>query len=208
MSAAAQNDCGGEPQIPYEDQRTRAEEITMMTDRVILISTIVITAVYFYATTLIPSLEIGDPLGPKAFPRLLGFAMLFAAGMLALEIWKKGKASAKQAADEAPFDLPVLAVIACVAVWTGLYYIAFQPLGYIAATAIYLLAMMAWFNRGKWVANVLTAVLFSIMSYVMFVKLDVNLPRGVEAISWVSDAVIAVTNFIINLFKSVFGTPK
>ena len=177
-----------------------------MTDRVIFICTIVITAVYLYATTLIPSLEIGDPLGPKAFPRLLGVAMLFGAGMLALEIWKRGKASAKPAADEAPFELPVLAVVACVTVWTGLYYVAFQPLGYIVATTAYLLALMAWFHRGKWVANALTAALFSILSYIMFVKLDVNLPRGVEAISWVSDAVIAVTNFIINLFK--FGTPK
>ena len=43
-----------------------------MTDRVIFACTIIITVVYLYATTLIPSLEIGDPLGPKAFPRLLG----------------------------------------------------------------------------------------------------------------------------------------
>ncbi len=179
-----------------------------MTDRVILISTIIIAVVYFYATTLIPSLEIGDPLGPKAFPRLLGFALLFAAGMLALELWKQRKTTASQSRDESPFEWRVVRVIACVAVWTGLYYVAFQPLGYIVATALYLLALMAWFNRGKWVVNALTAALFSILSYIMFVKLDVNLPRGVEAISWISDAIIAVVNFIVNLFKSVFGSPK
>ena len=81
-------------------------------------------------------------------------------------------------------------------------------MGYIAATAIYLLALMAWFIRGKWVANLLTDVLFSFLRYVMFFKLDVNLPRGVESISWVSDAIIAVINFIVSLFKSVFGTAK
>lgn len=178
----------------------------MMADRVIFICTLIITAVYLYATTLIPSLEIGDPLGPKAFPRLLGIALLFAAGMLALEIWKQHKATARQPADAAPFNMHVIVVLACVSIWTACYYASFEKLGYIVATAIYLLALMAWFNRGKWVANVLTAVLFSILSYVMFVKLDVNLPRGVESISWVSDAIIVVINFIVNLFKSVFGT--
>jgi putative tricarboxylic transport membrane protein len=151
----------------------------MMTDRVILISTIIIAVVYFYATTLIPSLEIGDPLGPKAFPRLLGFALLLAASMLALELWKQRKTAASQSRDESPFEWRVVRVIACVAVWTGLYYVAFQPLGYIAATAVYLLGLMAWFNRGKWVANVITSVLFAGLSYFMFVKLDVNLPKGI-----------------------------
>ena len=37
-----------------------------MADRVILVCTVVIATVYLYATTLIPTLEIGDPLGPKA----------------------------------------------------------------------------------------------------------------------------------------------
>src|SRR5687767_4703335 len=128
MLAAAQRDCGGESQIRYKDQRARAEEIIMMTDRVIFICTILITAVYLYATTLIPSLEIGDPLGPKAFPRLLGFALLFAAGMLALEIWKQRKATARQPADAAPFDRHVIVVLVCVSVWTGVYYASFQKL--------------------------------------------------------------------------------
>jgi hypothetical protein len=38
---------------------------------------------------------------------------------------------------------------------------------------------MAWFNRGKWIANAASAVLFSVLSYAMFVKLDVRLPPGI-----------------------------
>jgi len=38
---------------------------------------------------------------------------------------------------------------------------------------------MAWFNRGKWLANTLSAVLFSAGSYVMFAWLDVRLPSGI-----------------------------
>ncbi len=150
----------------------------MMADRVIFVCTIVIAAVYFYATTLIPSLEIGDPLGPKAFPRLLGVCLLIAAGLLFIELWKDRKTAAPQAAAAAPRNLRHLWVLAAVTVWTAAFYVVFEKAGYIVATSVYLLALMAWFNRGKWIANVLSAVLFSVLSYVMFLKLDVRLPQG------------------------------
>jgi len=149
----------------------------MMTDRVIFICTIIVAAVYLYATTLIPTLEIGDPLGPKAFPRLIGIAMLLAAGMLGWEMWKARRGKTPQ--EEADFEPKVLKVLGAVAVWTGLYYATFEKLGYIVATSIYLVPMMAWFNRGKWVANVVSAVAFSALTYWLFVTLDVRLPRGI-----------------------------
>ena len=50
----------------------------------------------------------------------------------------------------------------------------------IVATAIYLLVLTVYFNRGKWVANVLTSVLFSLCSYLMFTKLlGVTLAPGI-----------------------------
>lgn len=150
----------------------------MMTDRVIFVCTLVVAAAYLYATTLIPSLQIGDPLGPKAFPRLLGACLLMAAGLLFAEMWKERKQPPQPAGSEAG-AWQYFWVVAGVTVWTGLYYAAFEKLGYIVATAIYLFALMAWFNRGKWVANSLTSVLFCGLSYLMFVKLDVRLPMGI-----------------------------
>ena len=173
----------------------------MVIDRVIFVCTIVVAAVYLWATTLIPSLEIGDPLGPKAFPRLLGVILLIAAGMLFLEMWKDREANGSQPAEALHVDWAVVKMIAGVTVWTGVYYMAFQPLGYMIATALYLLGLMAWFHRGKWVANVLTVVLFAVGSYVMFVKLDVNLPRGVPAFEWFATGVHAVLDAITNVFK-------
>jgi len=55
----------------------------------------------------------------------------------------------------------------------------FDKLGFIVATTIYLLGLMSWFNHGKWVTNILTAALFSVGIYILFVKLDVNLPKGI-----------------------------
>lgn len=177
----------------------------MTTDRVIFVCTLIVAAVYFYATTLIPTLEIGDPLGPKAFPRLLGVCLLIAAGLFFLEMWKDHKARAPQAPDSSSRDWRHIWIIAGVTVWMGIYYTAFEKLGYVVATTIFLVALMAWFNRGRWLANVLSAVFFSILSFVMFVKLDVNLPRGVAAFSWISDAILVVVNAVITAFKAIFS---
>ncbi len=151
----------------------------MVTDRVIFACTVLIAVVYLYATTLIPSLEIGDPLGPKAFPRLLGICLLIAAGLLALEIWRDHKAKVPPPAEGELAPWRHIGVILAVTVWTGLYYVAFERLGYVVATAIYLVALTAWFHRGKWVANGVTSLLFAGLSYWMFVKLDVRLPTGI-----------------------------
>jgi putative tricarboxylic transport membrane protein len=150
-----------------------------MADRVIFVCTLIIAAVYLYATTLIPTLEIGDPLGPKAFPRLLGIAMLLAAAMLAWEMWKARRSGPEGAGDEPMFEWSVVRVLMVVVVWTAIYYASLQAAGYVVATSIYLLPLMAWFHRGRWVTNVLSAVGFALLTYWLFVKLDVTLPRGI-----------------------------
>ena len=65
-------------------------------------------------------------------------------------------------------------------VWTGLYIAVFERLGYVIATTIYLLALMAYFHPGRWITNILTSVLFCAGSYVMFnYVLGVNLAKGI-----------------------------
>jgi putative tricarboxylic transport membrane protein len=149
-----------------------------MVDRIILACTVLLAAVYLYATTLIPSLEIGDPLGPKAFPRLIGIALLIAAGMLGLEMWRERGKNAAQGGGAALFDPRVVKVITVVAIWVGIYYSTLEVLGYIVATSAFLFPLMAWFNRGKWLANAVSAVAFAALTYWLFVALDVRLPRG------------------------------
>ena len=61
--------------------------------------------------------------------------------------------------------------MAAVVVLTAIYFMAFEFLGYAIATTIYLNILMAYFNKGKWKTNVLTATLFSFGSYLAFTKL-------------------------------------
>ena len=151
-----------------------------MADRVIFVCTLILAGAYFYATEKLPSLEIGDPLGPKAFPRLLGVGLLITAVVLLLEILRGRKAAPKPAvAPEAGAGGSII-VVGAVALWTLLYFIMFERLGYVLATSIYLLVLTNYFNRGKRIANVATSILFSVISYLMFTKLlGVNLPPGI-----------------------------
>lgn len=147
----------------------------MLADRIIFVCILVLAGVYFWATAQIPSLEIGDPLGPKVFPRLLGIGLLISAVMLLLEMRRGTPQGEKGEGDRGHYG-----VIAAVVAWTFLYFITFERIGFIIGTAVYLLALMAYFHRGHWRTNVITSVLFALGSYLLFSRLlDVNLPRGV-----------------------------
>ncbi len=151
-----------------------------MADRVIFVCIIIFAAVYFYATSQISTLQIGVPLGPKAFPYLLGIGLLIAAGLLLTEILQARRTQAlHEAAVKERADWRHLLLIGAVIVWTTAYFAVFEWLGYMISTAIYLFVLMAYYNRGKWIANTLTAVLFAIGSYVLFNEiLGVSLPGG------------------------------
>ena len=150
-----------------------------MTDRVIFVSILVLAGVYFWATQQIPTLEIGDPLGPKAFPYLLTIGLLISAVMLLLEMMKEKKNVAAAAEEEAK-DTSTVKIVAGVVIVTGIYFALFEPLGYAVATSLFLLATTLYFNKGKMLMNVLTSVLYSFISYYAFTAwLGVNLPRGI-----------------------------
>ncbi len=152
-----------------------------MVDRIIFVCTVLLAAVYLWATSKIPTLALGDPLGPKAFPQMLGVGLLIGAGMLLAEIIRAGRNKSGNTEKAAPLrfekhDAVVLAVI----IGTAVYVFAFERLGYLISTAIYLLVMTHFFNRGRWLMNVLTSVLFAVISYLAFAKLlGVNLARGI-----------------------------
>jgi len=148
----------------------------MLIDRIIGAAAMLLAAVYLYATSQIPTLEIGDPLGPKAFPMLLGIALIAAAILLFIETLK---ADADEGEKAPRGSMRHWWLIGGVTGWTALYFGLFDRAGYLIATVMYLLPMMAVFNPGKWVANVLTTVLWAVGSYVLFVKiLGVVLPVG------------------------------
>lgn len=151
-----------------------------MADRIILACILVLAGVYFWATSQIPTLEIGDPLGPKAFPRLLGLGLLLTAAMLLAEIIKERKTVQSQKPADAPEEEGHSGVVAGATVATAIFFVCFEFVGYVLAVTLYLLVMMNYFNKnGRWMVNGLTAVIYGVSSYFIFTKaLGVNLPHG------------------------------
>ena len=150
-----------------------------MADRVIFVCTLLLAGIYFYATEKLPSLEIGDPLGPKAFPRLLTIALIITAVVLLLEILRARRKPVRPAANAEPVDRRVYLIVAGVVAWTIGYFFIFERLGFMIATSIYLLGLTSYFHRGKWMSNVLSSFGFAIGSYFLFKVLGVQLAPGI-----------------------------
>lgn len=154
-----------------------------MADRIIFVCILVLAAVYFWATSQIPTLEIGDPLGPKAFPRLLGVGLLITAAMLLGEMIRdrKSEAASKPAAVSETKEQGNTGIVVAAVVATAVYFLLFELLGYLISTTVYLLAMTHIFHpKGRYMVNGLTSVIYGIGSYFAFTKLlGVNLPAGI-----------------------------
>lgn len=151
----------------------------MKSDKLIVLATLVLAALYWFATEQINEPLIGDPIGPKAIPRLLIIGLVIAAALLWLETLasRKTRAPAMDSDNPQPVRRPffILALLG----GTLAYFFLFSWLGYAIATALYLYALMAIFNPGKTWANALTAAGFSFGSYLAFTRLfGAQIPAG------------------------------
>jgi putative tricarboxylic transport membrane protein len=160
-----------------------------MTDKVIVACAVLLAAGYAWMTEQVPTRAFGDPLGPKAFPRLLTAVLIVAVLLLVAEmiVAKRANQPAAPAPDNAGDGAaPGLAgvhanwVIAAKVAFTGLYFLLFEPLGFVMSSSAYLLAMTMYFNRSSTVANALVSLLLPIACYLVFTRvLGVELARGI-----------------------------
>jgi putative tricarboxylic transport membrane protein len=155
-----------------------------MGDWVLAMCTAVGAVVYLYSDSKLPQLQVGDPMGPQVFPALIGIGLLGSALLLMAETWRKHHAAATQAEpDPEHAHSDVLShqlILIGMALWTALYYFAFEPLGYLVSTLVYMFVLLACFNRGRWLVNAACAVGFTLIAYAVFTRfLQVALPQGV-----------------------------
>jgi putative tricarboxylic transport membrane protein len=149
-----------------------------MGDWVLAVCTAIGAVVYLNADSKLPQLQVGDPMGPQVFPALIGIGLLGSALLLMGETWRRHRP-----ADAAPHDPNARThqlVLAGMVAWTALYYFAFEPLGYLVSTLIYMFVLLACFNRGRWFVNAACAVGFTLAAYAVFTRfLQVALPQGI-----------------------------
>jgi putative tricarboxylic transport membrane protein len=154
-----------------------------MGDLVLAICTVIGAVVYLSADSRLPQLQIGDPMGPQVFPALIGLGLLGSALLLMVETWRKrrpGGAEPRPHSNQGVKELRAWLILIGMVLWTALYYWAFEPLGYLLSTLVYMFVLLACFNRGRWWVNAACAVGFTLAAYAVFTRLlQVALPQGV-----------------------------
>jgi putative tricarboxylic transport membrane protein len=140
----------------------------------------VLAGIYLYAASLFPVMKSQDPMGPRVFPVLLGVLLLVGSVLLFLEtVRTRAQINKEEKVPQEGAAKPERVLWAVVA-WTVIFLFAFEPLGYVVATTVYIFPLTIYFNAKKWWTNTITSLLFPIGVYVLFVKfLGVMLPKGV-----------------------------
>ena len=141
---------------------------------------IIVAAIYLFADAGLRTARIGDPLGPKAFPALVGGGLILSAVLLVFETLAKRRTLEDRTIEPRSKDEKhlVLVMIGMV-VWSGLYYFVLETLGYLIATPLFLLGLLSYFNQRKYLTNVLVALGFTGIVYLLFsILLGVPLPSG------------------------------
>jgi len=123
---------------------------------------------------------ISDPLGPRAFPYLIGGLALVCAVWLAVEalLGRRPVRPDDEGADDTRNARTAIAV-ALVTAWTLLFFITFERVGFPIGGTVYMLGLTAAFNRGAWLVNIGFSMLVTAGIYFAFTRfLSVPLPSG------------------------------
>jgi putative tricarboxylic transport membrane protein len=151
-----------------------------MTNIALALVAFLIAALYSFGIFQIPLLGFGDPLGPRLFPSVLAGSLV----LIGLSLLILGGNARSACADLKRFSAYLkhtdFRAVAAIVAWTGLYYVAFVPVGYLVSTTILLLGLILAFHRGGRLIGAGVAVLFATGTYFLFSGLfGVALPRGI-----------------------------
>lgn len=115
-----------------------------------------------------------DPMGPRTVPYLIAAGLgLSCLALLAEHVAKAGR----PATTEGPTAIAAGAVALLLA-----YFLVMEPLGFVPATALFLLAFLSATNRGRPATNVAVAVAFPVATHLVLVMLlGARLPPGILA---------------------------
>jgi len=149
---------------------------------------VVLGVVYLFMTLRLPDVSIGDPLGPRLFPMIVGIGSLVSGVLLVAGEIRAAKGGARQRADEetaversarkALYGKIGLTILAGV-----VYGFILDTVGYLISTFVFMMILMCLVNTiRRMVENTVVSIGFSVVTYVLFATIfQVRLPRGILA---------------------------
>jgi putative tricarboxylic transport membrane protein len=155
---------------------------------------IALATAYLYMDMRLPEVRLSDPLGPKAFPALVGVGLIASALVLLLEGRSKARLHARESVPAKPPAEPALeaphadaahqpntqpVILIAMTAWTALYYLAFERAGYLITTSVFLLGLLLYFNRNRLKTNLAIALGVTVVFDLLFSQLlGVPMPTG------------------------------
>jgi putative tricarboxylic transport membrane protein len=161
---------------------------------------IALAAAYLCMDMRLPEVRLSDPLGPKAFPALVGAGLIVSALVLLLETRSRSRSDANEHAtasalarakpkaepdagtthvEAAGASTRQPLILIAMTVWTALYYLAFERAGYLLATSVFLFGMLIYFNRNRLKTNLAIALGVTVVFDLLFSQLlGVPMPTG------------------------------
>lgn len=137
-------------------------------ERVGAIFATLVGAGYFYEAVTMPDVSIGDPLGPRWFPMLLGASMTLLGGSLALKA--AGEEQGSFGLSSRSWGLVLL---------LGLYGYAIPMGGYPLCTFLFLAVGSGLLGERSWLRCLAISATMSALIFLLFTKvLDIPLPVG------------------------------
>ena len=122
-------------------------------------------------------------IGPGFFPRIIGVLGTLLTLLAVYQAWKdpEDEDEGFEEEDQGEADLgrhPM--VLLGVVLASIVFLVTFNSLGAIVSGAIFCFLVLAYLNRGKWVANVILAVAVPLAMYLLFqTALNAGLPSGI-----------------------------
>ncbi len=120
-----------------------------------------------------PTFQVTGP-GPFFLPAIAALSIGGLSIALLLQSFKqpRGQAVPKQ-------EKRMRGRIIWIMVWCLIYALIVERLGYLLSTGVLSFALLAYFNRGKWLLNIILSVITPSLIFILFdTLLKVSLPRG------------------------------
>ena len=139
---------------------------------------VAIGGIYLITAMLLPQMRMGDKLGPKLFPTIVGIVAIASGIILMIQDRRPGKASKK--ADFGFIKNKDLWLKILLTTLVGIVYgLVMDSLGFIIPTTLFMLFISMLINKGRLVQNIIVALSFAVICYGVFgVALKLSLPRG------------------------------
>ncbi len=135
---------------------------------------LIFTGAIFVMILRSPTHQVSSGPGPFFFP----FISALLLGGLSFALLTKGvrqDGSGKKAVR----GKRMMGRIIWIVMWSAFYGATIEPLGYLLSTGMVTFALLAYFNRGRWIFNISLSVVTPISIFILFdTLLKAPLPRG------------------------------